>query len=238
MNNRNGSERNGTSDHPQGDGVRPPTQYVSMLGRWPEIGRSKTRLAAAIGGAAAHKVYRQLLRRCVANARMACSLPHRKSIFFVDPPERVKVMTDWLGGDQVVYPQVEGDLGRKMKAAAAHAFDAGAEAVIVMGSDCPHLTPARIDRAFDRLASHKVVIGPSNDGGFYLLGLSEMVPELFKPLQWGSDRVLKATQNRCERLGIEPAMLETLHDVDRVSDLNDEVLSLIDLTRGEIAETG
>ena len=211
-----------------------PSQIISMLGRWPEIGRSKTRLAAAIGGVNADRVYRQLLRHCVSNALRACTLNHRRSIFFVDPPERVKVMTEWLGGDQVVYPQTEGDLGKKMRHAAQKGFDLGAEAVIVMGSDCPHLTPARLDRAFQELTSQQVVFGPSNDGGFYLLGLSEMIPELFKPMQWGSEHVMKTMRNRCRRLGVETAELEVLPDVDRVSDLNDEVLNILNLTRAQV----
>jgi rSAM/selenodomain-associated transferase 1 len=211
-----------------------PLQAVAMLGRWPEIGRSKTRLAAGIGGVAANHVYRQLLRRCAANASRACSLPNRKALFFVDPPERVRVMTEWLGGGQPVFPQADGDLGKRMRRAAEKAFEVGAEAVVIMGSDCPQLTAERIEWAFDALTSHKVVIGPALDGGFYLLGLSEMVPELFKPLQWGSNQVLKRTRNRCQRLGIRFAELETLRDIDRVEDLTDEVLELIGLTRSEI----
>ena len=205
-----------------------------MLGQWPEIGRSKTRLAASIGGATANQIYRQLLRCCSNNVLEACSLPHRRALFFVDPPERCKVMTDWLGGDPIVYPQTDGDLGKRMREAAARAFRKGGEAVIIMGSDCPQLTSARMERAFDALASHRVVIGPSADGGFYLLGMSEMVPELFRPLQWTSDQVYKRLLNRCKRLGLTVEVLETLNNIDRVSDLSDEVLSLIDLNRSEI----
>ncbi|MBN2490066.1 MAG: TIGR04282 family arsenosugar biosynthesis glycosyltransferase [Planctomycetes bacterium] len=213
-----------------------PLQVVAMLGSWPEIGRSKTRLAAAIGGAGANQVYRRLLRHCADAARRACSLPNRKPLFFVDPPERVKVMQEWLGGDQVVLPQDGGDPGRRMRAAADRAFDLGAQAVVIMGSDCPRLTPERIERAFEALASQKVVIGPAHDGGFYLLGLTERIPALFRPMQWHSDRVVERTRTRCRRLGIEPAELETLHAVDGVEDLTDEVLERIGLTRAELAQ--
>lgn len=228
------SERADPVDTTTIDDSPAPSQIISMLGRWPEIGRSKTRLAAAIGGVNADRVYRQLLRHCVSNARRACTLNHRRSIFFVDPPERVRVMTEWLGGDQVVYPQCEGDLGKRMRQAAQQGFELGADAVIVMGSDCPHLTPARLDRAFQELASQKVVFGPSDDGGFYLLGLNEMIPELFKPMQWGSEHVMKTMRNRCRRLGIEITELETLPDVDRVSDLSDDVLRVLNLTRAQV----
>ena len=143
-------------------------------------------------------------------------------------------MTEWLGGDQVVYPQVDGDLGKRMRIAATKAFSQGADAVVIIGSDCPQLTPERIELAFDALASHRVVIGPALDGGLYLLGLREMIPELFRPLQWESNRVFKMTRNRCRRLGIEVAELEPLNDIVRRTDLTDEVLKIINLTRSDI----
>lgn len=211
-----------------------PSQYLAMLCRWPEMGRSKTRLAAEIGVTAAHRVYRELLHCCVRHARTACTLPHRRALFFVDPPSRCRAMAEWLGDPASVAPQGDGDLGRRMRDAAAEAFRRGAEAVALVGSDCPLLTPARIERAFAELASHRVVLGPAADGGFYLLGLSQMVPELFRPLQWGSKRVYALMRNRCRRLGVEVAELEVLPDVDRLSDLTDEVLSLLRVSRAEL----
>ena len=205
-----------------------------MLGCWPEIGRSKTRLAASLGGVAANTVYRQLLRLSANHAREASILPNRKALFFVDPPERARVMTEWIGNGHEVHPQMTGDLGRRMRGAAEIAFEHGADALVIMGSDCPHLTPERLEWAFDALTTHKVVLGPSTHGGFYLLGLSEMVPELFRPLQWKAERVLQSTRNRCRRLGIQVAELEPLPNIDHVDDLTDEVLAMLNVPRSEL----
>ena len=211
-----------------------PQQIVAMLGRWPEIGRSKTRLAAALGGGPANQIYRQLLKHSAAHALESAIIPNRKAIFFVDPPERARAMRKCLGDGHQVFPQIEGDLGRRARAAAEVAFAGGAAAVVVMGSSCPQLTPERIERAFEELSSHQVVLGPTTDGGLYLIGLSRMVPELFKPLQWDSGRAVKTIRDRCTRLGLDVSELEQLLEINRVEDLTDDVLASIGLTRAEL----
>lgn len=210
-------------------------QIVSMLARWPEPGHVKSRLASTIGAEACDRVYRALLRRCASVAQDACRHSNRRLFVFVEPPDRDREMADWLNIDAVVVPQPSGDLGARMREIAADGFQKGASAVILIGSDCPLLTSHRVDEAFDRLASHPVVLGPAADGGYYLIGLSRPVPELFEPLPWGTDAVFDRTVARCRKLGLDPARLDVLPDVDRREDLTSDVLQLLHLTREDIA---
>lgn len=91
--------------------------------------------------------------------------------------------------------------------------------MVVIGTDCPDITPELLERAFQKLTQADVVFGPAADGGYYLLGLRRMVPDLFTDIAWGSDRVLEESARRAETLALEVAMLETLADVDRPEDL-------------------
>jgi rSAM/selenodomain-associated transferase 2 len=94
-----------------------------------------------------------------------------------------------------------------------------APATVIIGSDCPGLTPEVITAAFARLTETPVVLGPARDGGYYLIGLSRPMPELFRGIPWGTDRVLADSLAVLQRQGCKPALLEPLEDIDRPEDL-------------------
>ena len=184
--------------------------------RAPERGRVKTRLAAALGDDGALRVYRRLAEHTVHEARAAGG---ELRIHFT-PAEREAEVRAWLG-DAVYIPQAAGDLGTRMEAAFRAAFDAGAERVVIIGSDLPDLSAALLRRAFDALASHAAVLGPARDGGYYLLGMTSLIPGVFHDIPWSTGTVLALTLERLRAAGIEPALLDTLTDVDEVEDLPD-----------------
>jgi hypothetical protein len=99
------------------------------------------------------------------------------------------------------------------------AFEDGADRVAIIGSDLPELSAALLRRAFDALESHAAVLGPARDGGYYLLGMRMMVEGLFDGIPWSTKEVLARTLERLRAAGIEPAVLDTLTDVDEVADL-------------------
>ncbi|TVS11466.1 MAG: DUF2064 domain-containing protein, partial [Planctomycetaceae bacterium] len=103
--------------------------------------------------------------------------------------------------------------------AIAEAFAAGADRVIVVGTDCPGITSALAEQAFERLATADLVVGPATDGGYYLLGLTRPISELFTGIAWGKETVLRETQQRAEQLGLAVCLLTPLSDVDRPEDL-------------------
>jgi rSAM/selenodomain-associated transferase 1 len=106
-----------------------------------------------------------------------------------------------------------------MRAAFQAAFDAGFRRVVIVGSDLPSLSAHLLRRAFELLDDHRCVIGPAADGGYWLLGMREMIGGVFDDVPWSTDGVLAATLARLDAAGITPALLETLADVDTAADL-------------------
>jgi len=179
----------------------------------------KTRLAAEIGAEAALGVYRRLAEHAVAQARAAGDVAVR--IHFT-PAYAGETVRRWLGDDGAEYlPQADADLGERMRAAFEAAFEAGHRRVLIIGSDLPGLTADLLRDAIHHLDHHVVVLGPARDGGYYLLGLRRMVPALFAGIPWSTDRVLALTLERLAGLGIAPALLPELADVDVAADLPD-----------------
>jgi rSAM/selenodomain-associated transferase 2/rSAM/selenodomain-associated transferase 1 len=123
-------------------------------------------------------------------------------------------MGRWLGQDFIFSDQVPGDLGERMGAAFHRAFRNGAHRVVLIGTDIPGASERHIGQAFDALEHRELVIGPSHDGGYWLLGMKR--PEdLFHGIAWGTERVLQQTTTEAQEKGLATHMLETLSDLDR-----------------------
>ncbi|HEV2146923.1 MAG TPA: TIGR04282 family arsenosugar biosynthesis glycosyltransferase, partial [Longimicrobiaceae bacterium] len=135
------------------------------------------------------------------------------------PADAGEAVRGWLGEPAAYLPQREGGLGERMRGAFEEAFAAGYRRVVIVGSDLPGLSAGLLRRAFALLDAHEAVLGPARDGGYYLLGLRRPVPELFEGIAWSTGEVFAATVARLRQARIEPALLETLADVDEVEDL-------------------
>jgi len=128
-------------------------------------------------------------------------------------------MRAWLGEEFSYHRQPAGDLGHRLLTACRSAQARGAGKIVVIGADCPTLTGADILHAFALLDEHALVLGPAVDGGYYLIGLGVIHPELFRDIPWGTDRVLAATVATARRLGLSLARLAAKADIDRPADL-------------------
>ena len=193
---------------------------VLIFVRAPEPGRVKTRLAAEIGARAALRVYRRLAEHAVAEAR-ALGADVALRIHFT-PADAGEAVRAWLRDDGAAYlPQAEADLGGRMRAAFEAAFAEGHRRVVIIGSDLPGLTAELLRAGFAGLDRHPVVLGPANDGGYYLLGLRRMIPEILHGIPWSTGEVFERTIERLRVLGITPARLPALGDVDVAADLPD-----------------
>ncbi len=185
---------------------------IVVFGREPRPGRVKSRLAAAIGGAAAAEVYRLLLEHAVAEAlvtgvRTVLSLaetPRRRW----SPPGGVELET-----------QPAGDLGGRMEDAFRRRFADGHDRVVLIGSDCPALSSSVLRRALSELDRTRVVIGPAADGGYWLVGQRPPGAALFEGVPWSSPDTLAATRDRLGQLALDAVELEQLPDLDTVADL-------------------
>lgn len=190
-----------------------------VLARYPEPGRVKTRLAAGIGEWQAFEVYECLLRR-TARAASAVAGEGVAVTVHVTPACRVGAMRTYVADRRVrVVPQPEGTLGERLEAAFLGSFAGGAERVLAIGADCPDLDEHRIREAFQRLEGIDAVLGPSDDGGYYLVGLSRPRLEMFRDVPWSTDAVLGVTLDRLHASGARVALLPRLSDLDTAGDL-------------------
>lgn len=197
---------------------RPARRALLVFVRAPQPGRVKTRLAAAVGDAPALRVYRRLAEHTLAEARTLAADGVAVRVHHA-PADAGDDVEQWLGPGPVYLPQAGGDLGARMKDAFARAFAAGAERVVIVGSDLPEVSAALLRRAFQLLDAHPAVVGPARDGGYYLLGLRGVTDGVFDGMEWSTPRVLATTLERMEAAGVAPALLEVLCDVDTVDDL-------------------
>jgi rSAM/selenodomain-associated transferase 1 len=189
---------------------------VLVFVRAPELGQVKTRLAASIGPEAALRVYRRLAEHAVAAAR---GLSEADIRVHHTPANAEPAIHAWLGDGLTLLPQAEGDLGARMRDAYDRAFSDGCGRVVIIGSDLPEMSTELLRRAFAALDDAEAVIGPARDGGYYLLGLTRPVNGVFDGIAWSTPEVFTATMDRLRAAGMEPAVLETLADVDEADDL-------------------
>ena len=181
----------------------------------PELGKVKTRLAATVGNEVALAVYFQLLNK---TKEETLELAADKVVYYSNYVERGDIWDDAVYAKEV---QQGEDLGARMKNAFENAFAQGYEKVCIIGSDLMDLSTEVIEQAFDKLNKRDVVVGPSEDGGYYLLGMRQMVTALFEDKAWSTDEVYIATRDDARRLGLSLAELPVLNDVDTENDLGE-----------------
>ena len=182
-----------------------------VMARPPILGKSKTRLAATIGNQKAYEMYNLMLERTL---EIANSTGFDTRIFFTEKNSYTENFT--------LFPfdyQTEGDLGEKMKLAFQKTFDLGYDKVIVIGTDCPDNDSENILLAFKKLENNDVVIGPSGDGGYYMLGLKSMILGLFEGIEWSSAKVFSQSKMKLQDLEKTLFELKTINDIDLEEDL-------------------
>jgi hypothetical protein len=189
-----------------------------LFARFPEPGRVKTRLIPALGAEGAAALHRRLVLRTFRTALAGSRAAEAElEIRFTGGDENG--MHHWLGDEVICRAQSDGDLGRRMADAFADSFREGARATVIIGSDCPELTADLLVSAFDKLSRASVVFGPARDGGYYLAGLTQPVPQLFRGIHWSTETVLTESVCISREAGFEPALLAPLSDLDVPGDL-------------------
>ncbi|MHA7819782.1 MAG: TIGR04282 family arsenosugar biosynthesis glycosyltransferase [Erythrobacter sp.] len=180
-----------------------------LFARFPTAGECKTRLIPAVGPEGAATIHRQLTERTVDVLRQS-GAPVTVATTGADHA----AFEAWLGAGIAFEPQAEGDLSERLLAFTDRA------PVIFLGADTPDLSVDVVNKAIEGLETHRVVIGPAEDGGYYLIAMRDALSELLSDMPWSTDRVLPETLGRLEALGIEPLLIETLADCDRPEDLS------------------
>lgn len=180
------------------------TLQVALLARSPVLGQVKHRLAEDIGATNALECYRQLLLNALEATR-----PFATTIWYEGSTE----VWNAIAPDYRLIEQPPGDLGHKMFTALVEG------AKLVIGADVPLMSVDYIYTALDHLATQQdVVVGPTEDGGYCLIGMNEPREKLFENISWGSNLVLEQTLLRARDLGLQVFLLPKLWDVDTRAD--------------------
>ncbi|MCH7411934.1 TIGR04282 family arsenosugar biosynthesis glycosyltransferase [Belliella sp. R4-6] len=180
----------------------------------PVLGKVKTRLAATIGDHQALDVYLQLLQHTYKMINELNGID--TYIYFSDYLEN---KLDEIFVDDVHFRVQNGlDLGSKMKNAFEEMFVKGYDKALIIGTDCPEISSALINKAYIELGAANVVFGPALDGGYYLLGMNQPTPILFDNMTWSHSKVMDDSIERLQQKNLSFSLLDELSDIDNERD--------------------
>jgi hypothetical protein len=194
--------------------TNPYQNRIIIFTRYPEPGKTKTRLISALGEQGAAQLQKKLTEYTL---REVSQLEADIQVYFSGGNETL--MQDWLGNTYQYYPQSNGDLGERLIAALEESFTPEIEKIVIIGIDCPELNADLINEAFEKLSSNDLVLGKAEDGGYYLIGLRHFLPKLFQGIDWGTSVVLQQTIAIAETMGLAISYLPLLNDIDVPEDL-------------------
>jgi len=189
-------------------------RHLALFARHPDSTAVKTRLTPALPPALAAQAHLAMVLDALEMFR-ACRADQRW-VYWVDGPG---VTSGTLAPGMRERMQRGADLGARLEAAFAELLASPADRVVIIGADCPWITPALIERAFEALERADAAIAPAQDGGYVLVGLRHPAPALFRGIDWGTGRVHAQTMERARGAGVGVETLETLADLDTPADL-------------------
>ncbi len=187
-----------------------------ILCRFPEPGKVKTRLARGIGREEAALFYRGIAETIMQNTAPQGGGYER--VLFYSPEDRRDAFGQWFPRERLV-PQRGGDLGAVMKHALEDLLAMGAARAVITGSDIPQLNSRIVSQAFLELEQCDIVLGPADDGGYYLIGMKTVYAALFRGKTWGSRKVFGETLDAIRDSGLTWKTVVRLSDVDTAEDL-------------------
>ena len=187
--------------------------HLILFVKNPILGEVKTRLAETVGDEEALIVYVKLLKH---TREVALKCAAERTVFY---SKHVVQSDQWSGEHFEKAVQRGADLGERMNRAFHEQFDKGASKMILIGSDCYELEPGHIHAAFKALDKSDFVVGPAEDGGYYLIGMKQPAPFVFEDISWSTSEVFDETRRAVLSRGFTLDVLETLPDIDTHEDL-------------------
>jgi len=199
--------------------------HLVLFAKAPRLGQVKTRLLSVLSPLRVRSLYIAFLRDSVATARRVSGV-HRFAIAFA-PADGERLLRQELGRmarGWSFLPQRGGDLGERMRRAFVENFQQGAKRIVILGADSPTLPARLVENAFAALQTADVVLGPSTDGGFYLIGVRRLKAEgrmsfLERGIEWSTERVLEQTIAAARRAKLKLHLLDPWYDVDDAASL-------------------
>ncbi len=189
-----------------------------VMAKAPLVGSVKTRLCPSMSQAEAAAFYECLLIDIVTQLRKF----QAGELWIAFAPEGEEYFRNQFAKGINLLTQHGIDLGQRIHHAFVDLFHKGYEEILVVGSDCPTISLSTMNQAYEHLnaGTYDVVLGPSSDGGYYLIGLKNPIELLFKEIPWSTEWVLKNTVTRADKLGLKVALLDQAFDIDVEEDLD------------------
>ncbi|MFQ5675492.1 MAG: TIGR04282 family arsenosugar biosynthesis glycosyltransferase [bacterium] len=179
--------------------------------KYPEPGKVKTRLGSEIGFQEAASLYRLFMEQTFELAQRSSA--EKKYVAFA-PGDREASFSEIIPESFELVPQDGRTLGARMLNAFQCTFEAGADGTVILGSDSPTLPLQFLEAAFATLTKHDLVLGPAEDGGYYLIGMKEYHPGIFESIEWSSSSVLETTLRKAKESQLRTKLLKTWYDID------------------------
>lgn len=190
-------------------------ELLLLFAKEPVCGQVKTRLGKNIGMKAASSLYDLMLRHIIINLISV----NNYDVIICKTQESNEAYFKEISEDIIIKDQPEGNLGQKMYGVFEQGFALNYERICIAGTDCPAISHVDILKTFELLKTCKLVLGPSEDGGYYLIGLSAFYPQLFADISWSTENVFSSTIAIAESLGITCSLLSSRTDIDEIADL-------------------
>ena len=188
---------------------------MGLFVKYPEAGKVKTRLAKTIGFEEAARIYSDLAKKNFEVLKKLQDSNVELTVFF-DPPEKQEAIKYWLPEADYYWQQSEGDLDQRLTTAFHDCFERSSSKVVVLGSDTLDLNEDILRSAIMKLDQKEIVIGPAKDGGYYLIGMTRFIPEVFQNIPWSTPQVLAETIKKIKEQGYTYQCIEMLEDFDEI----------------------
>jgi rSAM/selenodomain-associated transferase 1 len=194
---------------------------IAVMAKAPRVGQAKTRLAAALSAEGAAEISACFIRDAIGNIAAAAKKAAIDGYVAYLPRDAEGEFREMLTGGVELLPSRRAGLAQSLHDAAADLLAAGYGSVCLINSDSPTLPTSVLVEAAGMLAvpGDRVVLGPAEDGGYYLIGLKRAHPRLFEEIAWSTPAVFAQTVERARELGLEPAVLRSWYDVDDLESL-------------------
>ncbi|MDA0746937.1 MAG: TIGR04282 family arsenosugar biosynthesis glycosyltransferase [bacterium] len=193
------------------------SRHLVIVAKNPIPGTVKTRLQSRYSPEQAAQIYHAFIQDTL---HTAIRVPVHNRFLACSPPDAVAALSAIAGPRFQVFPQIEADLGTRMHAALTHCFEQGAHQAILLGTDIPSLPANHLHQAFTLLSQKDTVLGPSTDGGYYLIGLTAPCLHIFQNIEWSTPAVLSQTVERIQAAGLSLGLLPPWYDVDTPEELD------------------
>ncbi len=188
-----------------------------LFAKAPTVGEVKTRLQPEITPENSARLQEAMIKDSIS---LMCAINNVEKIIYFLPGEKKYIFEKYTDGLPFHLNCQNGiDLGKKMENAFQDLFNKGFLKVVVIGVDSPNLPKEYINKAFIELNKADLVVGPSIDGGYYLIGFKEKVLPVFSPVEWGSNKVLLQTEELIKKHNLKLSLLPVHYDIDTIKDL-------------------